>query len=117
MQVETSQPVAVAVALGDLGVAVQVDPGLPHARLLDQRAQDHVAAVRPAEDREPAIRPRLAGRPTRRIDEVLDIGVAPLAVVGEPERPAVAGRAAEVDVEHREPLGDEELLERLERAE
>ena len=106
-----------AVALGDLRIAVQVDAGAPQRRLLDERAQDHVAAVRPAVDGQPAVRPGLLGRPARGVDQVVDVGVAPLVVVGHPERPAVAGRPAEVDVEEREPGRDEDLLERLERAE
>ena len=43
--------------------------------------------------------------------------MTPLPVVGLAECPAVAGRAAEVDVEDREALRDEEMLEGHERAE
>ena len=57
------------------------------------------------------------GGPATGVDEVVDVAVTPLPVVGLAEGPAVAGRAAEVDVEDREALGDEELLERHERAE
>ena len=48
---------------------------------------------------------------------VVDVGVAPLVDIRQPERPAVAGRAAEVDVEDGEPLAHEDLLERQPRPE
>ena len=59
-----------------------------------------------------------AGRlPTGRVDDVVDVRVAPLAAVRQAEPAAVAGRAAEVDRQERETLLDEELAERLEVAE
>ena len=54
--------------------------------------------------------------PPSGVDHVLDVGVTPLPVVGVAEGPAVAGRAAEVDVEEREAGVDEQELERRERA-
>ena len=101
-------------ALGDLRVAVQVDPGGEHRGLLDEGAQDHVAAVRPAEDRELPVRPRLFLRPAAGVDEVVDVGVTPLIVVGAAEVAAVAGRTPEIDVEEREALARQQQLERLE---
>ena len=89
-------------------------PARHRRRLVDQRAQDHVAAVRAAVDRQPPVGPRLPGRPAGRVDQVVDVGVAPLALVGLAECAAVAGRPAEVDVEDGEPLGHQPLLERHE---
>ena len=65
-QVQASRPVAVAEALRDLGIAVEVDAGREHRGLLDERAQDHVAAIRPAEDREAPVGPGLFLRPSGR---------------------------------------------------
>src|SRR5439155_17035721 len=67
---------------------------------------------RAAVDPEPAVRPRLLRGPAGGIDHVERVGVAPLVVVGVAEVTAVAGRAAEVDVEEREALTGDELLER-----
>ena len=42
-----------------------------------------------------------------RVDDIVDVCVAPLAVVGMPEFAAVAGRAAVVHLQVRESLADE----------
>ena len=96
-----------AVALGDLRVAEQVDAGPPHRGLLDERRQHQVPAVRATEDDQPSIRPRLLGRPPCCIDHIVDVRVAPLAVVGTPELAPVAGRAAVVHLQVGESLADE----------
>ena len=114
LEIEAARPVAVPEALGDVRIAVQVDPGSPQAGLLDERAQDHVAAVRAAVDGQPAVRPGLLLDPAGGIDEVEHVGVAPLVVVGPAEVPAIAGRAAEVDVEERVALLGEQQAERRE---
>ena len=117
MEVEPAKPVAVPVALGDLRVAVEVHAGRPECRLVDQGAQHEIATVRAAVDREAPIRPRLGGCPAARVDQVVDVRVAPLVDVADAEGAPVAGRTAEVDVEDGEALGDEELLEWEESAE
>ena len=76
-------------------------PARPHRGLLDEGAQHEVAAVRPAVDGEPPIRPGLVLDPAPGIDHVVDVGVTPLVVVGLAECPPVAGRSPEVDVEER----------------
>ena len=115
-EIQSAGPVTAPVALGDLRVAVQVHARRPHRRLLDQRREDQVAAVRPAVHREPTVRPRLVEGPSAGIDQVVDVGVAPLVVIGMAERAAVAGRTAEIDVEEGEPFTGQQQLERLERA-
>src|SRR4029077_21129205 len=69
-----------------------------------------------APDAQPPIAPRLGLQPAAGIDDVEDVGMAPLVRVGLAERPAITGRATEVDVEHGEAFEDEELLERLPRS-
>ncbi len=101
-------------AFGDLGIAVQVDARPPQSRLLDEGREDEVAAVRTTVDGEAPVGPRLLRRPVGRIDHVVGVGVTPFVMVRQPERAAVAGGAAEVDVEDREALADEQHLERCE---
>ena len=94
LQVEASGAVAVAVALGNLRVAEQVDAGPPRRGLLDERRQHEYPPYEPPKATVLPIRPRLFGRPPRCIDHIVDVRVAPLAVVGSPERAPVTGRAA-----------------------
>ena len=82
LELEPPEAVTVAEALGDLRVAKQVDAGPPHRRLLDERRQHQVPAVRATEDGQPPIRPRLLGRPSCCIDDIVDVRVAPFPVVG-----------------------------------
>ena len=107
LQVDPTGPIAVAIALGDLRVAVQVDAGPPQRWLLGQDAERHVAAVRSPVVGQPAIAPRLGGRPMTGIDDVEGVGVAPLPMVCPTERAAVTGRPAEVDREEGHALLDD----------
>ena len=118
VQVEPAGPVAVAVALGDLRVAVQVDPRPPTAPAR-RRARTGPGSRRTTRRRPRAARPTTAGRPPsarRRRSRGRRRGPTrrrwPSRNVA-----AVAGRAAEVDVEDGEALADEDLLERQPDAE